>query len=1655
MSALPSSQAPKLSAIPDQDVTSIAAHFPELPAALVPRDNILSTLEDMFSSGIQLLTVEGPEEIGKTTLLAQFARRHSRQAISLFIRGTSLLAHDPELVLRDLCNQIYFILNTEEIADDAQTDETLYRQLLFNLLRLARRKNMDFYFIVDGIDDLPRDAGSRGAILGLLPIGSPHIKCLIAGKTESLREHIRGRIQQKPFTLPGFALEETLAYFRELGVDRKFLEELYRICSKGVPGQMASVRRLLESGIAPETLLNDLPEKLPNLFELEWKAVDRTDESVLNLLALISQSSHSHSISDAALILRLPPEKIREFLSALSFVVSPKSNDATIDFVSERFRRFVSGRLSSRRASVRELAIACFLQTPSSNNALNLLPGYLEDAGKWDVLLDYLSPEHFTAMVERSGSLVAVENNASLGLSTALRLGRDGDLLRFGMQRAALMDFDRISTLRSEVRAWVGIGEYPNAIAVAQGAALKRDRLRLLAAIARFQKEGGFTPEPALIEQLNTLYEQTTPQELGEKAVELASDLMYSRPELGINLVERMPTVTDEESANEWAFARLSVDVALRAKQDRAGMSSISETLQQKIKDPTLKEFSTTVSVYLGNYSVSDIQNEVLKLAGPSEKLFLLRLWCVNAHEKKDSADIIEYALRLAVSTTEYTPTAKHLREIATPLPDIADSEKVSKIIAILDSQKAVIQKLGPTQDYVQLQLLIAIAEAKTSLDTASSRLQEIYIHVAGLKDLEVKASCMSRLRAVLHSIDPENNLADIPIIAMVVEEEFEKQIVDLLRTTADHLKTTRNILEVLATSLPELGLKVADALNEETRRDRAKRVLVDSALDQPFRKIPLQLLEKIVQGIADDQIREKAIERILARAEVAKENVIKTRATELVPHIKSAMRISNAGIRCRALASSVAVLSRIADPVLSVLLQEVCSSLEAAWWSKEDGIEKLDLAFGIASTLAPHMRAEAIKYLKRGQELKRDPQLDCGRRTYIATLRLAIRAFSGLFHSRLETEEEFQDVSTAIGRIPAIVSRIKIWTDMALRFCKADRKDDARKVVNERIKPLLDHLKKQNPSDWHAAIVASSPALYQAHPPTCLELLNQLSPQLRDMGLDSVADFIECQVPPGEPFETKEYRSNLDQESAIDVCSLLEFFDEDSLIYKHILVLVGSASWKHNKTPFTQEQKNDLAQRLEKVISAKLPSPRFIAHQGYSIVSRAQVLRLLRSKPRQWEDLAVEAGKIPNLSDRVLIIGCLAEALPNDQISRKTELLNDARRLIESVSSLWDKINRLRFLAGVAVDIDKNLAKVYAREALALLSKTDDPDAEPVQRKLVDLLYQVDAEGASALAASLDDDDARRIARERIKYNEFRDNVIKKEDEDIGAADADPKQMAQAAWTLLGQLNANRIQTRHTRTTRAWIRRASAMPLQLAYPVFAWVIENAISRRAKAVEAQLAIRGLFAASILSCDLIASIATRHLGAPSQHKTNLVLDHPTSILIHEGERTRAIEYLRSWLEANADSFLYICDPYFGVKDVEVFSLLLSVAPALRLVIVTSKRKQIDDQIGSDYGVAYREYWNKQFSTQDPPPTDLVIVGTQSRGDLPIHDRWWLTRGAGLRIGTSFNGLGFKKVSEISVLSKEEVDARMVETEQYIQRLKRDHLGDKLNFIFDSV
>ncbi len=75
--------------------------------------------------------------------------------------------------------------------------------------------------------------------------------------------------------------------------------------------------------------------------------------------------------------------------------------------------------------------------------------------------------------------------------------------------------------------------------------------------------------------------------------------------------------------------------------------------------------------------------------------------------------------------------------------------------------------------------------------------------------------------------------------------------------------------------------------------------------------------------------------------------------------------------------------------------------------------------------------------------------------------------------------------------------------------------------------------------------------------------------------------------------------------------------------------------------------------------------------------------------------------------------------------------------------------------------------------------------------------------------------------------------------------------------------------------------------------------------------------------------------------------------------------------------------------------------------------------------------------------------------EASGDLPIHDRWWITQGHGLRMGTSFNSLGGKRESEISILADHEIVQREQEIDEFLNFRKREHNGERLNIHAFSI
>ena len=87
---------------------------------------------------------------------------------------------------------------------------------------------------------------------------------------------------------------------------------------------------------------------------------------------------------------------------------------------------------------------------------------------------------------------------------------------------------------------------------------------------------------------------------------------------------------------------------------------------------------------------------------------------------------------------------------------------------------------------------------------------------------------------------------------------------------------------------------------------------------------------------------------------------------------------------------------------------------------------------------------------------------------------------------------------------------------------------------------------------------------------------------------------------------------------------------------------------------------------------------------------------------------------------------------------------------------------------------------------------------------------------------------------------------------------------------------------------------------------------------------------------------------------------------------------------------------------------------------------------------------------RVSDQSPPNTVIYVIGTHSQKVSPFHDRWWLTKNAGLRLGTSLNTLGITKSSEISVLSEDEAKLIYSEVEQYISMAKYEHNGERIEY-----
>jgi hypothetical protein len=315
---------------------------------------------------------------------------------------------------------------------------------------------------------------------------------------------------------------------------------------------------------------------------------------------------------------------------------------------------------------------------------------------------------------------------------------------------------------------------------------------------------------------------------------------------------------------------------------------------------------------------------------------------------------------------------------------------------------------LGPSVDYVRLQLAIALSEAEVDPVAAEGRLIELLDYVARIGDLPAKGEAYARFLGTLKLLSARLTLMSGKSLETQCASELESVVLLLSTSTADQHVAVGGIIEGLAPGDLAKALDYVQLINTEARRDAVLLDALRALLRRPVTDITPSQLESIVTTIKAKEQRDDALLVIMDRF-ANESSLSEAKVRELRPLISRLPDIADSVDACRALVCALKVLERESLKDLETLAAHVRSSLHRRWNNIDIGWLRIDAGFGMARDLARVNPEEANKILNQTESMKAEWRIAADRSayTYAASIRLAIRVLCGLLPRRLETDAD------------------------------------------------------------------------------------------------------------------------------------------------------------------------------------------------------------------------------------------------------------------------------------------------------------------------------------------------------------------------------------------------------------------------------------------------------------------------------------------------------------------------------------------------------------------------------------------------------------------------------------------------------------------------
>jgi hypothetical protein len=581
---------------------------------------------------------------------------------------------------------------------------------------------------------------------------------------------------------------------------------------------------------------------------MEWRATDPQSGTQQLALAIVAFDRKTHALQELAQIMGKDEGLIRSHLSTLTFIDMNNKN-SEISYVSDQFRNFAARKLEYVKQLAHELIISFLENSPGSQDSLIFLPDHLQEVGRLQDLLAYLSPLNMLNLAERANSLTLVRQKADLGYKTAKILQRHDEILRFALTRSIAAEMGDADIWKSEIEALVALNDYEGAFALVQATAVKERRLDLLCVLARIQKAKGQEIDESVMIQVEQLLAQIDVSKLGQKALEIASNLFFLSPELAVNIVEGAFRSNNSGNAMDWAFATLFVTIEprLRGSKEFFGLSKDREQLAEKIKSPAVRRMRNALALSFNEYSAPEILLEYKKLARASEQVAVLRHWIIENPRDEGVGDVLEAALAIASPKKGVGDIALY-EDFSLSLTNITDISKLARLVASFDG---CLSNFSSSDEPGLASIQIRLAEAESRLDPkhSVSRFLDTYIIFKEISDKKKRLSLLGQMVGCGSIIDPEKELEELGIHSDLLRSLWD-MINEGLDQSSDHFDYLEGALRGLAVRETKMAISITKNMNTEDRRNSAFMLIAEEHLSR--RNLNLIVLDELRREVTN-----------------------------------------------------------------------------------------------------------------------------------------------------------------------------------------------------------------------------------------------------------------------------------------------------------------------------------------------------------------------------------------------------------------------------------------------------------------------------------------------------------------------------------------------------------------------------------------------------------------------------------------------------------------------------------------------------------------------------------------------------------------------------------------------------------------------------------